>query len=167
MFSRNQGDGAGVGKGRTVAGIIYENYLAGRKKAIWLSVSADLKIDAERDLRDIGAERIKIYALNKLKYGKIRAPDGSRIKKGIIFSTYSSLISESSSATGSCKTRLGQLLDWCGKDFDGVIIFDECHKAKNLVALDGKGNKTKSTKTGIKVQELQSMLPKARVVYAR
>ena len=29
------GDGAGVGKGRTVAGIIYENYLCGRKRAIW------------------------------------------------------------------------------------------------------------------------------------
>lgn len=29
------GDGAGVGKGRTVAGIIFENYLKGRKKALW------------------------------------------------------------------------------------------------------------------------------------
>lgn len=29
------GDGAGVGKGRTVAGIILENYLRGRKKALW------------------------------------------------------------------------------------------------------------------------------------
>lgn len=29
------GDGAGVGKGRTVAGIIVENYLRGRKKALW------------------------------------------------------------------------------------------------------------------------------------
>lgn len=29
------GDGAGVGKGRTVAGIIFENYLKGRKKSLW------------------------------------------------------------------------------------------------------------------------------------
>lgn len=29
------GDGAGVGKGRTVAGIILENYLKGRKKSLW------------------------------------------------------------------------------------------------------------------------------------
>jgi len=29
------GDGAGVGKGRTIAGIIYENYLLGRKRAVW------------------------------------------------------------------------------------------------------------------------------------
>merc|ERR1719402_465509 len=27
------GDGAGVGKGRTIAGVIYENYLKGRKRA--------------------------------------------------------------------------------------------------------------------------------------
>ncbi|KAF0287777.1 Protein strawberry notch [Amphibalanus amphitrite] len=59
------GDGAGVGKGRTIAGLIYENYLKGRKKAIWVSVSNDLKYDAERDLSDIGAGKISVYALNK------------------------------------------------------------------------------------------------------
>jgi hypothetical protein len=30
-----QGDGAGVGKGRTIAGLIYENYLLGRRKSLW------------------------------------------------------------------------------------------------------------------------------------
>lgn len=54
------GDGAGVGKGRTIAGTIYENYLKGRKRAIWVSVSNDLKYDAERDLKDIGASKIEV-----------------------------------------------------------------------------------------------------------
>lgn len=45
------GDGAGVGKGRTIAGIIFENFLKGRKRALWVSVSNDLKYDAERDLK--------------------------------------------------------------------------------------------------------------------
>ena len=40
------GDGAGVGKGRTIAGIIYENYKRGRKKHVWVSVSTDLVVDA-------------------------------------------------------------------------------------------------------------------------
>lgn len=62
----NAGDGAGVGKGRTIAGIIFENYLKGRKKAIWVSVSNDLKYDAERDLNDIGANKIEVYPLNKV-----------------------------------------------------------------------------------------------------
>lgn len=60
------GDGAGVGKGRTLAGIIYENFLLDRKRAIWLSVSNDLRYDAERDLHDIGAKKINVYPLNKV-----------------------------------------------------------------------------------------------------
>lgn len=30
------GDGVGVGKGRILVGIIYENYLLGRKRVLWL-----------------------------------------------------------------------------------------------------------------------------------
>lgn len=64
------GDGAGVGKGRTIAGLIFENYLKGRKKSIWLSVSNDLKYDCERDLRDIGASRIEVHSLSKVSRSK-------------------------------------------------------------------------------------------------
>lgn len=156
------GDGAGVGKGRTIAGIIYENYLKGRKKALWISVSNDLKYDAERDLLDIGASKIEVYALNKFKYAKISSDVNNNCKRGVIFSTYSALIGESNNKTGKYKSRLKQLLQWCGEDFDGLIIFDECHKAKNLCPV-GSG---KPTKTGQTVLELQNKLPKARVVYA-
>ncbi|NXD40205.1 SBNO1 protein, partial [Copsychus sechellarum] len=155
------GDGAGVGKGRTIAGIIYENYLLGRKRAVWFSVSNDLKYDAERDLRDIGAKNILVHSLNKFKYGKISSKHNGSVKKGVIFATYSSLIGESQSG-GKYKTRLKQLLHWCGEDFDGVIVFDECHKAKNLCPVGS----SKPTKTGLAVLELQNKLPKARVVYA-
>ncbi|XP_075770874.1 protein strawberry notch homolog 1-like isoform X2 [Pelodiscus sinensis] len=155
------GDGAGVGKGRTIAGIIYENYLLGRKRAVWFSVSNDLKYDAERDLRDIGAKNILVHSLNKFKYGKISSKHNGSVKRGVIFATYSSLIGESQSG-GKYKTRLKQLLHWCGDDFDGVIVFDECHKAKNLCPVGS----SKPTKTGLAVLELQNKLPKARVVYA-
>ncbi|XP_033748183.1 protein strawberry notch homolog 1-like isoform X1 [Pecten maximus] len=155
------GDGAGVGKGRTIAGIIYENYIQGRKRALWLSVSNDLRVDAERDLRDIGAGRIEVHALNKFKYAKISSKENGSVKKGVIFATYSSLIGESQTG-GKYKTRLKQLLKWCGKDFDGCIIFDECHKAKNLCPVGS----SKPTKTGQTVLELQNRLPLARIVYA-
>jgi hypothetical protein len=158
------GDGAGVGKGRTIATIIYENYLRGRRKAIWLSVSSDLKYDAERDLRDIGASKIGVHALNKMRYTKINHPDNGSINKGVIFATYSSLIGESrveDQQSGS-RTRLKQLIQWCGKDFDGVIIFDECHRAKNLCPSSG----SRPTKTGKAVLELQQALPGARIIYA-
>ncbi|CAH1982477.1 unnamed protein product [Acanthoscelides obtectus] len=156
------GDGAGVGKGRTIAGIIYENYLKGRKRAIWVSVSNDLKYDAERDLRDIGAGKIEVHPLNKFKYAKISSAVNNNVKKGVIFSTYSALIGESNSAGGKYKSRLKQLLQWCGPDFDGLIVFDECHRAKNLCPVGS----SKPTKTGLTVLELQNKLPKARVVYA-
>uniref|UniRef100_A0A8C5LUG7 Protein strawberry notch homolog 1 n=1 Tax=Leptobrachium leishanense TaxID=445787 RepID=A0A8C5LUG7_9ANUR len=155
------GDGAGVGKGRTIAGIIFENYLLGRKRSLWFSVSNDLKYDAERDLRDIGAKNIQVHSLNKFKYGKISSKHNGSVKKGVIFATYSSLIGESQSG-GKYKTRLKQLLHWCGDEFDGVIVFDECHKAKNLCPVGS----SKPTKTGLAVLELQNKLPKARVVYA-
>uniref|UniRef100_A0AAY4EJU5 Protein strawberry notch homolog 2 n=1 Tax=Denticeps clupeoides TaxID=299321 RepID=A0AAY4EJU5_9TELE len=142
------GDGAGVGKGRTVAGIILENYLKGRKRALF-SVSNDLKYDAERDLKDIDAPNIPVHALNKIKYGD------TATSEGVLFATYSALIGESQ-AGGQHRTRLKQILDWCKPNFDGVIIFDECHKAKNAT----------STKMGKAVLDLQSKLPKARVVYA-
>ncbi|XP_049910353.1 protein strawberry notch homolog 2-like isoform X2 [Epinephelus moara] len=143
------GDGAGVGKGRTVAGIILENYLKGRKKALWFSISNDLKFDAERDLKDIDAPTIPVHALNKIKYGD------TATSEGVLFATYSALIGESQ-AGGQHRTRIKQILDWCKPDFDGVIIFDECHKAKNAT----------STKMGKAVLDLQNKLPRARVVYA-
>uniref|UniRef100_A0A8C5P7H4 Protein strawberry notch homolog 2 n=1 Tax=Leptobrachium leishanense TaxID=445787 RepID=A0A8C5P7H4_9ANUR len=143
------GDGAGVGKGRTVSGIILENYLKGRKKALWFSVSNDLRCDAERDLKDIEAGCIPVHALSKIKYGDTTASEG------ILFATYSALIGESQ-AGGQHRTRIKQIRDWCGENFDGVIVFDECHKAKNASC----------TKMGRAVLELQSNLPLARVVYA-
>lgn len=66
-----------MGKGRTIAGCIYENWLKGRKRALWVSVSNDLKYDAERDLKDIGAPKIEVWPLSKFKYAKISsAPNG-------------------------------------------------------------------------------------------
>ncbi|KAF5903061.1 protein strawberry notch 2 isoform X1, partial [Clarias magur] len=143
------GDGAGVGKGRTIAGIIVENFLKGRKQALWFSVSNDLKYDAERDLKDIHAPNIPVFALNKIKYGN------TATSEGILFATYSALIGESQ-AGGQHRTRLKQILDWCKPGYDGVIVFDECHKAKNAT----------STKMGKAVLDLQNKLPRARVVYA-
>lgn len=60
------------------------------------------------------------------------------VGEGVIFLTYSSLTSSSDKGD----TRLQQLVDWAGPNFDGLIIFDECHKAKNLIPEAG----SKSTK---------------------
>ncbi|KRZ41623.1 Protein strawberry notch -like protein 1 [Trichinella pseudospiralis] len=154
------GDGPGVGKGRTIAGIIYENYLLGRKRSLWFSVSSDLKYDAQRDLEDVGAQKIKVHALNK--YTKVSGKENGSVKKGVIFATYASLIGESQNAKSKYRTRMKQLLHWCGSRFDGVIVLDECHRAKNLCPVGS----SRPSKTGQTVMELQKALPKARIVYA-
>ena len=81
-------------------------------------------------------------------YGKIQ------LKSGVLFVTYSMLIAKSGKAS-----RLSQIMKWLGgPSFDGPILFDESHKAKNLY---GKN----PTAMGSAVAEIQVKLPNARVVY--
>jgi hypothetical protein len=73
------------------------------------------------------------------------------VGEGVIFLTYSSLTSSSDKGD----TRLQQLVDWAGPDFDGLIIFDECHKAKNLIPEAGsKSTKVQSQQHFICLQTL-------------
>ncbi|AQK46024.1 RING/FYVE/PHD zinc finger superfamily protein [Zea mays] len=150
------GDGAGVGKGRTIAGLIWENWQQGRHKAVWVSVGSDLKYDARRDLDDVGAKCVQVHPLNKLPYSKLDSK-AIGIKNGVIFVTYSSLIASSERG----RSRLQQLVQWCGQEFDGLLVFDECHKAKNLIPDAG----SQPTRTGKTVLEIQEKLHEARVVY--
>ena len=94
---------------------------------------------------------------------KERAFHDEWITSGCLYTTYSSLISKKGGR--SKQTRLKQILKWIGHDnlktFDGVIVFDECHRAKHVqFGKDGVG-----TKTANAVIELQDSLPNARVVY--
>lgn len=72
--------------------------------------------------------------------------------------TYSTLVS----GARGCGSRMEQLVQWCGgESFDGCLLFDEAHKAKNFAP----GKEGASTKVAAMVQELQRRLPMARVVY--
>ena len=152
------GDGAGVGKGRQLAGIIYENWQAGRHRHLWISVSSDLHLDARRDLDDIGANHIDCYKQLTFRRHAIEQEDG------VIFSTYNGLISSLRAGNNKKRSRrLDLLVNWCGgADFHGCILFDECHKAKNLIPSKGG---MKPTQMGLAVKEIQELLPNARIVY--
>ena len=63
--------GAGVGKGRTIAGLVMENWRCGRRRHLWLSIGSDLRIDARRDLDDAGGTDIEVHPLNKMPYAKL------------------------------------------------------------------------------------------------
>lgn len=119
------GDGAGVGKGRTVAGLVAENWARGRRRHLWVSIASDLRLDARRDLDDAGAPDVPLHALNKLPYGRLA---GAKIgvTEGVIFLTYASLIASSDRGP----SRYKQLVEWCGPEFEGLIVFDESHKVR-------------------------------------
>ena len=82
-------------------------------------------------------------------------------KQGVVFATYASLLGKKGGKTSKPQTRLDQLLEWASPGFEGGLLFDESHKAKNLFG----GNGGKPTKTGQAVLKLQTALPRARVVY--
>jgi hypothetical protein len=61
-----------------------------------------------------------VHPLNKLPYSKLDSK-AIGIKNGVIFVTYSSLIASSERG----RSRLQQLVQWCGQGFDGLLVFDE------------------------------------------
>ena len=60
-----------MGKGRTIAGLVLENWRCGRQRHLWLTIGTDLRIDSRRDLDDVGATDIPLHPLNKLPYGQL------------------------------------------------------------------------------------------------
>jgi hypothetical protein len=154
------GDGTGVGKGATLAGIILDNYRQGRTKAVWISEGSGLINDARRDWSWVGMNPKDVFQLGSTKFGsEIKA------KSGILFTTYDTLKSSGTKSSNSAQTRLQQVVNWLGPDFDGVITFDEAHNMNNLNDKKGfkGGDGAAKAKAGV---ELQKLLPNARIVYA-
>lgn len=149
------GDGTGVGKGRQISGIILDNFRQGRKKAVWVSKNLDLLPDAVRDWSDIGGDKEAVKSQSAYKLGA-----SIDMQNGILFTGYDTL----RSAKGT-ETRLKQIVDWLGSDFDGVIAFDEVHNLGNLLGKVGARGKTGGSAKAAAGVELQKLLPNARVVY--
>ena len=147
------GDGTGVGKGRILAGVIADNFNQGRERALWLSVNNDLIEATRRDLTDLGLESIPLGRINDYSAaGEITLP------RGVIFSSYSSLIA----AAKTGERRIDQIQKWLGRD--AVVIFDEAHKAKNALA-GGRGEPTLTGQAVIDLQDPEHN-PDYRVVYS-
>lgn len=79
------GDGAGVGKGRQISGIILDNYARGRRKAVWLSTSTDLHLDAQRDLRDLGCHVTIINNCQELDRESRASGLSKAFQEGVLF----------------------------------------------------------------------------------
>ncbi|MDP2081040.1 MAG: strawberry notch family protein [Pseudotabrizicola sp.] len=151
------GDGTGAGKGRQSAGILLDNWCQGRRKALWISKSDKLLEDAQRDWSALGQERLLVTPLSRFAQGR-----DIPLTEGILFTTYATLRSEE---RGAKKSRVEQIADWLGVDFDGVIIFDESHAMANAAGSKGERGDTEASQQGRAGLRLQHKLPNARVVY--
>ncbi|EKE67404.1 bifunctional class I SAM-dependent methyltransferase/DEAD/DEAH box helicase [Celeribacter baekdonensis] len=151
------GDGTGAGKGRQSAGILLDNWARGRRKALWISKSDKLLEDAQRDWSALGQERLLVTPLSRFAQGR-----DIPLTEGILFTTYATLRSEE---RGAKKSRVEQIVDWLGTDFDGVIIFDESHAMANAAGGKGERGDTMASQQGRAGLRLQHKLPNARVVY--
>jgi hypothetical protein len=151
------GDGTGAGKGRQSAGMILDNWLQGRRKALWISKSDKLLEDAQRDWSALGMERLLVTPLSRFPQGKPIA-----LGEGILFTTYATLRSEE---RGDKASRVQQIVDWLGADFDGVVIFDESHAMQNAGGGKSERGDVAPSQQGRAGLRLQHALPNARVVY--
>ena len=159
------GDGTGCGKGRQVAAIVLDNWLRGRKRALWLSQSDKLLEDARRDWCAVGGHDDDVIPI-----GKVR--QGAEIPRtqGILFATYATLRSP---ARQGKQSRLDQIVAWLagGEDeetrhaYEGVIVFDEAHAMANAAGSRGSRGEVRPSQQGRAGLRLQNALPDARILY--
>ena len=150
------GDGTGVGKGREGAAIIRDQWNCGNQRAIWISRGATLLEDARRDWSALGGLPIDVQPLDAFPLGQ---PIG--MASGILFLTYATLRSQ---RHDQC-SRLQQILEWTGANFEGVILFDESHSMGNAAGTKDEYRRAKGSEQGLAGVRLQNALPRARVVY--
>jgi hypothetical protein len=157
------GDGTGAGKGRQVAGILLDNWLKGRRRALWVSKSDKLIEDAQRDWTALGQEKLRIVPQSRFRQGK-----PITLNEGILFTTYATLRSSEREGKAS---RLTQIVDWLGavpggaNGFDGVIMFDESHAMANAAGDKTERGDRAASQQGLAGLRLQHALPDARIVY--
>ncbi|KEQ53769.1 strawberry notch-like NTP hydrolase domain-containing protein [Sphingobium chlorophenolicum] len=150
------GDGTGAGKGRQIAACILDNWLQGRRRNIWVSKNAPLLEDARRDWTALGGLNGDIQSISDWKID-----EPLNLDQGVLFISYPTL----RSMRGD-HSRLKQIVDWAGADFDGVIAFDEAHEMGGVAGGEGALGTKDGSQQGICGVLLQNHLPAARVLYA-
>ena len=151
-------DGTGLGKTRTILGVIIDNWLQGRTKAVIITVNPKLIPDLTKEWQELGGDQSQIIPLKKF-------PQGNEIKtsQGILVATYGQIRTQ---AKANKRSRVEQIVDWVGSDFNGVVVFDESHNLGNAVPEKGERGFTATSLQAISGLKLQNLLPEARVLYA-
>src|SRR3546814_10903320 len=101
-----------------MAACILGSWLQGRRRNMWISKNEALLEDARRDWTALGGLAADIQPLANWTIDK-----PIPLEQGVLFVTYPTL----RSVRGD-HSRLQQILDWAGPDFEGIIAFDEAHE---------------------------------------
>lgn len=163
------GAGTGYGKGRTIAAVIMDNWNRGNKKAVWVSKNDKAHRESSEYWEAVGGDPKKAFMAKNAKK-PINQKNGVLLTKyGTISGNYEVNDPYRQSEafwTDAPQTRLQQLAQWLGRDFDGVIAFDESHEMANAtggVSARGRKDPAKKALAGI---ELQEMFPNAKIIYS-
>ncbi len=93
-----------------------------------LGVESDKLIeDAQRDWSALGQERLLFTPLSRFAQGR-----PIRFDEGILFTTYATLRSAERDGKAS---RVQQIVDWLGRDFDGVVSTGEALMERRLAEI--------------------------------
>ena len=105
--------------------------------------------------REIGADKVEVFFLRKMKFAKINSAVNNNVKKVVLFGTYFALIGESQ---GGGSTKADSSRSSTGVE---MILTDYLLSVtRPRTCPNGAG---KPTQTGQRVLGLQNKLPKARV----
>ena len=155
------GDGTGLGKGRiglaTAAAYLASVPVGKPRKALYISKEPKLLTDAIRDWKNLGGNAEDIVSQSSFKLGST-----IRMDNAIMFTTYATLRTPGRNGR---KSRLDQIVDWLGADWDGAIILDEAHELANAMPGENDRGVVNASQQGLAGLLLQYRLPNARVQY--
>jgi predicted RNA methylase len=151
------GHNTGLGKSRIIALLILTNWSEGRKKAVWVSKNESLLEDAQRDWMAIGGNAVQVVPLSKFAQDR-----PILMSQGILFVTYGTL---RSAAKGNKQSRVAQIIEWLGDDWDGALCFDESHLMGNASGEENERGISKASAQALAGTNLVNRLPNARVTY--
>ena len=159
------GDGTGCGKGRQVAAIILDQWLRGRRRALWLSQSDKLLEDTRRDWTAVGGREEDVIPL-----GKVRQGADIPHAEGILFTTYATLRSPARQGSAPASTRSSPgsqraTMKRTATPSRGSWFFDEAHAMANAAGSRGARGEVRPSQQGRAGLRLQNALPDARILY--
>lgn len=152
-------DGTGAGKTNEILGVILDNALRGRKKAVLVLSKRRHRHGFLKAWAMMGRDRRDfIFQWDHKASAKIPS------RSGILVTTYSTLRDYEKS--DSTFPRNDQIIAWAGDSFDGVMAFDESQDMRNAAGSEDQSGKSITSIQGVAGLDIQDRLPEARIIYA-